>query len=308
MKRGTIIGIVGGVVVLAAVAAAVVWWVTRPPTADAAANDYLRALEAGDFPKIEAMLAAPVDAAVGAAFVSADAYVASARVDQLTEDGGRATVQAAAALGGEERELTFVLTSSNGRWMLAPESLATLRVETALGDAPGVGDSVWIGAALVPADTDVALLPAVYLIEAAPRGILSGTATTSLSSDGDVEVVTLDTALTAEATALAQEQLDGYLEACTAPATTVPDNCGLRVPWAADLSSLDQVTFRIDQRPALALSADGTRFDATGGIVVATATGASRAGGSGSFTYRADDWAVRGTVGFAGDEMLLSVR
>jgi len=41
--------------------------------------------------------------------------------------------------------------------------------------------------------------------------------------------------------------------------------------------------------------------------VVATATGKTRDGGSGSFTYRADDWALRGTVAFQGNEMVLAV-
>ena len=56
------------------------------------------------------------------------------------------------------------------------------------------------------------------------------------------------------------------------------------------------------------LSADATGFDATGGVIVATATGASRAGGPESFTYRADDWSVRGSVRFEGDQMVLAVR
>lgn len=308
MKRGTLLGVLGGVVLLAVIAAVLVWWFTRPQTAEAAARDYLRALEAGDLAAIEGMLPATADETMGAAFASADAHVVDARVQQLTEDDGRATVRADAELDGERRELSFVLTSTDDGWTLTPESFAALRVEPTLGGVPGGGDAVWIGEALAPANTDIALLPALYVIEAAPHGILSGTAPAAVTSDGEVQVVALDTTVAPDAAALAQEQLDAYLDACTAPAKAVPDNCGLRVPWAADLSSLDEIAFRIDERPVLALSADGTRFDATGGVVVATASGTSRAGGSGSFTYRADDWALRGTIAFEGDEMVLAVR
>ena len=67
------------------------------------------------------------------------------------------------------------------------------------------------------------------------------------------------------------------------------------------------MAFRIDQSPALTLSPDLRTFAATGGAIVATATGTTRAGGAGTFTYRADDWALRGTVCFTGDEMVLAV-
>ncbi len=310
MKRGAILGIVGGAVVLAAVAAVGVWWFTsRPQSAEAAAVEYLRALEAGDYAAIEPLLAGAADPSLEAAFASADAYAGDARITDISEgaDGG-STVRAEAVFAGEELDLSFVLTSSDGRWILTPDSLALLRVDTTHGGAPGGGDSVWIGDALVPTATDLALLPAVYRIEAAPRGILSGSATTPATSDGSVRTVAIDTTLSPEATAIAQAQLDGYLDACVAPAAQVPENCGIRIPWAADLTTLESIAFRIDERPVLALSADATGFAATGGVLVATATGASRDGGSGAFTYRADDWAVRGSVAFVGDEMVLSVR
>ncbi len=90
--------------------------------------------------------------------------------------------------------------------------------------------------------------------------------------------VSLSPSPTPEATGAAQAQLDAYADACTQPATTVPPNCGLRVPWAADLTALSSLAFRIDQRPVLVLSADARTFAATGGVVVATATGTTREG------------------------------
>jgi hypothetical protein len=308
VKRGAIVALAAGAAAVVVVVALGAWWFSsRPQTPDSAAREYLRALAAGDVAAIEAMLAAPLDDETAVAFASADGYLSEPRVVDVDEGAsGEATVRADAELDGERRDLSFVLTSSGGRWMLSPESLPAVNVEATLGGAPGGGDSAWIGDALVPAGDGVVLLPAVYAVEAAPRGILSGTATIAVT--GGAETVALDTALTPEATALAQEQLDAYLDACAAPATAVPAHCGIRVPWAAELTSLESITFRVEEHPQLALSAGGTGFDATGGVIVATASGTSRAGGAGSFMYRAEDWAVRGTVEFTGDEMVLSVR
>lgn len=309
MKRGAVIGIVGGIVAVAAVVAVGVWWsASRTPSAGEAADRYLRALESGDYAAIESMFAQPPDDTVAAAFSSAESYVSDAGVKELATAEGEADVRAEAEIGGERRSLSFTLTSTDGGWLVTPDSLALVRVETTFGEAGAGGDSVWIGDALIPTGTDVAVLPAVYVVEAAPRALLSGSATAAVSSDGSVQEVAIETALTPEATTVAQERLDAYLDECAAPATAVPVACGIRVPWAADLTGLDGIAFRIEERPVLALSADGSGFEATGGVIVATATGSSRTGGTGSFTYRADDWALRGSVEFTGDAMVLSVR
>ncbi len=108
-------------------------------------------------------------------------------------------------------------------------------------------------------------------------------------------------------TTIAQDELDAYADACTREATEVPPHCGLRVPWAADLATLDRVVFRVEQYPAIALSSDERTFSATGGVVVATAYGTTPDGAPARFTYRDDDWSLRGLVTRAGDELVLSV-
>lgn len=105
-----------------------------------------------------------------------------------------------------------------------------------------------------------------------------------------------------------QEQLDAYADACAEPAASVPEHCGIVVPWAADLAELSGIAFRIEQYPVVALSADGRSFDATGGVLVATATGTTRDGTPGAFTYRTDEWALRGDVSARDDRTILSVR
>ena len=164
-----------------------------------------------------------------------------------------------------------------------------------------------VGGALARAAAPLALLPAEYVVAAAPPGILEGSADVAVVP-GAPGSVSLTAALAPEATERVQEQLDAYADTCAAPATAVPDDCGIVVPWAADLASLENISFRIEQHPALTLSPDARSFDATGGVLVATAHGVTREGAAASVTYRTDDWALRGSVQLEGDRVVLSVR
>lgn len=312
MRRAAVVGIVVGAAVVATGLAVTGWLLARPPSAEDAARAYLTALSDGDFTRIDAMVDRSLDEddrrMIADAFAGAEAYIGDPRIEEISSDeAGSTAVRASAELDGQRRTLHFVLGDAGGEWMLTADYLAVMEVYTDLADT-GVpaGDSVWIGAALAPAGTRVGLLPAQYPVAAAPRGILAGQSSVALSNDR-TETVQLGISLSPAATVAAQQRLDDYADACTSAATAVPENCGLRVPWAADLASVSSIAFRIDQRPAVTLSTDGQSFAATGGIVVATVTGTTRDGGSGSFTYRADDWALRGTVSFQGDEMILSV-
>jgi len=112
----------------------------------------------------------------------------------------------------------------------------------------------------------------------------------------------------ADPTAAVQEQLDRYADACAKPRDTVPEHCGIVVPWAADLAGLSGVAFRIEKYPVVVLSTDGRSFDATGGVLVATATGTTRDGATASFTYRTDEWALRGDIAVDNGTTVVSVR
>ncbi|MFB8145192.1 hypothetical protein ACFC1W_00440 [Microbacterium sp. NPDC056003] len=311
MKRGAVVGIVGGIAVLALAAAGVWWFTSRPPTAQAAAESYLRALETGDFAVIAGLrgddLGADAESLLQDAFAGAASYVSDPEILEVrVDDDGIAAVHAEALLGDDRHTLNFTMRDSGDGWELTGDHLGVLQAEAILTSAPA-GDSVWVGGALAPAATELRLLPAVYEVQAAPRGILAGTATATVGTEEPV-AVTIDAALSPEATALAQTQVDAYADACAAATASVPDNCGLRVPWAADLAALDSIAFRIDERPVLSLHDDAAGFDATGGVIVATASGTTRGGETASFTYRADDWALRGSIRFSGDDMILAVR
>lgn len=305
-RRGLIIGASTAVVVLIGAGVAA-WVLTRPPTAESAAQRYLDALAAGDFATISDMLDPTKSdddfAFLGDAFAGA-AYGTAPRIEEINPDStaGMTGVRASIELAGARQTIFFALALENGRWMLSADFLASVEVTST------VGDSVWVGDALAPVGS-IALLPAVYPIGPAPRGILTGEVEVAIENDNtETPPVAIDAQLRPDANALAQARFDGYLDECTVPATSLPEVCGIRVPWAADLASLDGLAYRIDQRPAIALSpADGT-FAATGGILVATAKGTTHAGSPGEFTYRADDWALYGSVSFTGDEMLLAVR
>jgi len=303
MRRAVVIGVAAGAAALI-IGGGVVWWlVARSPTAEESAMRYLDALAAGDFATIDAMRSEPLEPAAETvleqAFAGASEYVRSPKIDHVVADGEATTVHATVELAGDEHALTFDLIAKGGRWLLDEEDLGGLTVSTPLGD------SVWVGDALAPVAAPILLLPAVYPVVAAPRGLLAGEEP-AIIADGRSEVA-LDVTLTPRATDRAQEQIDAYADSCAEPATAVPAHCGLKVPWAADLAILDGLTFRIETRPTVRLSPDATTFAATEGVIVATAEGSTRAGAPGSFTYRADDWALRGTIAFTGDEMVLAV-
>ena len=303
MRRRTTFAIAAAAAVLIAGGAFVWWLIARPPTAEESAMRYLHALESGDFAAVDDLRAEPLEPAAETvleqAFAGASEHVRSPKIDRLVAEDDATTVHATVELAGEEHALTFDLAAKRGRWLLAGDYLGELTVSTRLGD------SAWVGDALAPVAAPIRLLPAVYPVVAAPRGLLAGEGS-AIVADGRTQVA-LDTTLTNEATDRAQKQLDSYADSCAAPAVAVPAHCGLKVPWAADLAILNDLTFRIETRPTVHLSPDGTTFAATDGVIVATARGSTREGATGSFTYRAEDWALRGTITFTGDEMVLAV-
>lgn len=304
MKRGAVIGIATGAALVAVAAGFAIWAMTRPPAPDAVADSYLRALSEGDFDAIAPLLPDTVDAAgLRSSFEGASQYI-SEYTYSLDDDGeGLLGVRAQVEIDGDPGVVFFALGREGDAWILG-DFLGSLDVTTTVGGSTSTIDSALIGDVLLPAAT--ALLPAVYAVSPSPAGILTGATEVAVTNEQPVDVL-LDATLSPDAAPLAQEQLDAYAEGCAMPADAVPANCGIRVPWAADLATLDDIRFRIEQLPTVALSPDGRTFGATGGVIVATATGTTRAGSPGSFTYRAEDWALRGTIRFSGDEMSLRV-
>lgn len=301
MKRGTIVAwaVAGAVVVATAIG--VGWALTRAPTASDATMAYFAALESGDAEGALAFARVPDEAhdATVAAYSAVAARVADARVIAATGEARTAEVTVEFTIDGQRRESTLTVTADDSGWT-SSDAVAAVAVTTTLGDSVSIGDS------LIATADGIVLLPGRYEVTAAPMGLVEGSQTVDVEPGTDVEVA-VEASLAPAATSVAQQQLDAYADDCTAPTTTVPTNCGLRIPWAADLATLSTLEFHIDQRPQLALAPDGRTFSATDGIVIATATGTTRAGAPASFTYRADDWALRGSVSFQGNEMVLAV-
>ncbi|NLP82300.1 hypothetical protein HF576_00395 [Microbacterium sp. CFH 90308] len=312
MKRAAVVGIIAGAAVAVAAAGAAAWFLLRPASVEDVAREYLAALSDGDWEAIDGMRADPLpddaDVVVADSFTGAAGYAQDPRIETIGEErGGRVEVEATAEIDGSSRTIVFALTRVGSDWKLAGEDyLAALTVHAAIEDGTTL-PAVRIGDALAPTKTVVALLPAVYDIRAAPSDVLEGGAVIGVSNDAPA-AVDVEASFSPDAAGLAQEQLDAYAESCTRAAAEVPDQCGLIVPWQADLAELERIAFRVEQLPDVTLSPTGTSFDATGGIVVATAHGLRRDGTPGSFTYRADDWALRGSIRFSGEEMVLGVR
>lgn len=109
----------------------------------------------------------------------------------------------------------------------------------------------------------------------------------------------------AQLEAAAQQRLDAVVEACTRPATEIPEACGFRIPWAADLAEVDGIRFRVEEPPTLAVTLP--TFHADGGVLVATLTGTGTDGESAAVTYRTEDWMLRGDVTVKNAGVVLSV-
>lgn len=302
MRRRAAIAI--GVAALVAVAGGTAWWaLSRPSAFESAAHDVVAALTAGDRDAAAGVvvgggLDAAEEATLLDAFAGAEVYLVDAEVTGLDEDTG--TVAMSAVLGGEPVALELRLHRTADGYRLDPASLPRAQVSTTLGD------TARIGGASVNADVAaVALLPALYAVDPEPVGILSGGQRAAVVT-GTVDVA-LEPETTPEASARADAALADYLAACTAPTTAVPANCGIRVPWGADFRALTTLTFRIERLPSTAFDTDDRAFTAAGGDLVAVATGAPRASGSPTVTYRDTDWTLRGTVSFDGGRMRIAV-
>lgn len=292
-------GIVIGVAAAIAVAG-ILWWTTRPSGPEDAARAWLDALADGDAPRAVAVMADDTAASLGEALVGADALLADPAIEEVIADGEDAAEAVVTfSLAGETQQARLPLVRTTSEWRVAGDALGVMSVATTLGD------SVTVGGVPVAAG-ELRLLPAVYPVAAAPADLLDGSAT-AIVLPGAMTGVELDPVLSPAAVDAAAAELDAYLAECTQPATAVPENCGLRVPWPADLQSLDGLSYRVEQSPALALADDGRTFVATEGVVVATATGVGRDGMPARVTYRDDAWAVRGTVAVVGDELRLAV-
>lgn len=302
MKRGPLIAVVAAGVVLLAVAGLVLWLLQRPPGPQAVAEDYLRALAGGDADTALDLVASDSldPSLIEAAFAGATATISDAEVTGVIEDGETATATITYTLDSTSGSGELMLQQTPTGWKVAPDGLGTVTITSTLGDAAAIGTAVF------GVNEPVLLLPALYEIDAAPVGILTGALTVAVAP-GSAATAALQPQLSDTALETASAQVRAYVDACTAPADAVPENCGIRVPWAADLATLTSLSFRVETAPTLAFAEDLSSFAATGGVLVATASGTTRDGAPGTFTYRSDDWSLRGGMVFSGNQLVLSV-
>lgn len=295
-KRWWWIGGAAGVMIALAVGLWAWQASNRPATAEEAAAAYLRALESGDPAAVKATGIDASDPAL-AAFGGASEYVESARVSQVRESEAGATAEVSFRLSDEEHTARLRMSVVDGRWMVDESGMGTITASTT------TGDFVAIGGEAVAVGKEVLLIPATYVVEAAPTGLLEGSSEVpvlpSQSSTAEITAV-----LRPEATEAAQQKLDEHLEACTAPADAAPSGCGIRIPWGTEFSAVAEVRYRIEKLPVLALSA--TAFTADDGVLVATVEGTGQDGAARMTTYRTDSWTVRGDVSFTADDLVLS--
>ena len=302
MKRGPLIAVIAAGAVLLVVAGVVLWLVLRPSGPQAVVEEYLDDVSRGGAAAALSLVTADgVDAAsTEAAFAGASATISDAVVTAISEDGDTATASVTFTLDASSGSGEIALVRTDAGWKVTASGLGSLTISSTVGDA------AVIGTALIGVGEPVLLLPALYDVLPAPVGILTG-ATTAAVSPGAATTAALEPQLSDAALETAAAQVQAHLDACTAPTDAIPENCGIRVPWAADLALLTTLSFRVETAPTLAFAVNLSSFAATGGVLVATASGTTRDGSAGTFTYRTDDWSLRGGMSFTGNQLVLSV-
>ena len=177
------IGIVVAAALVVAAGAVGAWVLTRPPSAEAVADDYLRALSKGDLAGIESVV---VDGhsrqldQVGAAFAGAQGYISHYSVELGDERHGHARRMRTQNSAEEHRRRLHPHTT--GRPVAGvglPRIARGSHHDRRLGAVGGV---------LTGADQPIPLLPAVYPVAAAPSGLLDGKATAVVTTEAPVVV------------------------------------------------------------------------------------------------------------------------
>lgn len=294
MKRRTV-WIIAAAAAVCVAAAAVVWLLApRSPSAEDQAIAYFSALADGDLDAVRASGVA-VDDEAATAFSGASEYPRSAEVESSDAASKATTVSVSYLLGEQQLTAELVMIDRAGQWVPEPAS--------ALG-AVTFDEPVAVGDATLVSDTAIALLPATYETNAAPAEFLAGS-TSVIVLPGTDQDVAIDVTLRPEATDRAQEQLNDYAETCTQTGTEVPASCGIVIPWAADLTAVSKISYRVEQMPTLSLTLN--TFHASDGMLVATVTGTGLDGVEQSRTYRTSTWSMRGDVAFTADDITLSV-
>lgn len=283
-------------VVAALVGGGLWWWSDRPSTtAEDTALGYFRALAAGDINAVRAS-GLQVDTVTAAAYATASGMLGQPKVISSKTVQGGVQVRIGYSMAGRKLAAEVVMIREGDHWTAKKTPTGNLRVESAWG-------TITVGG--VPLDTpSIDLLPAVYPIAAGPSALISGAARIGVVA-GAEQVIVLEPGFTTKAEKTAADRVDSYLEYCTRPATAIPENCGISVPWAADLATMSEVRFRIEKAPTLKLTPPG--FSATGGVLVATVTGTDPNGAPATKTYRSDAWALRGQLDFAPDGFTIAV-
>lgn len=108
---------------------------------------------------------------------------------------------------------------------------------------------------------------------------------------------------------IVRETLEKHLEGCAAEAAvggSVPEGCGIRIPWGTEFAQVDEARFRIDRMPVLEIAEDD--FVARDGVLVATVTGTGQDGAERTETYRTETWSVRGDIIVTGEQIDLDIR
>ncbi|MGF3056688.1 hypothetical protein [Microbacterium sp. YY-01] len=293
-------------IVMGVVAITLLWLFRSPQaTARTTVDEVFHGLATGDSDAISAAGIRVPDAAAQA-FAAAEAYLSEPTITQLVKHDNSATADVTFQLDGATHTTTVQLTHADGAWSITEGLWGTLTATSTQGTHVAVGD------ALMTLDEQHPVLPAVYTVVAAPSSFLGGSATATVLPDAGGEAA-VTAQLHESGRAFVQEAIEDYARDCAAVTTALAERCGLTVPWAADLATLESVSVDIERMPRVELAemkpgADTADFSAADGVVIVTVSGKTTAGSDEEFSYRSPQWMLTGTYSFEGDELIVRVR
>jgi hypothetical protein len=287
---------------------------------DATVRSYLSAIASGDASEAND-LAAPGVAEEQAVLLTDDVlgeateFITDAKITASRVRGDQATVDVSYSLGG---------TVYDGYIELSKAGKQALFFDTWKIDSPLVGDlPVYIqnsstetneaavnGVTVAFGDEySLPAYPAMYTVGAPGNDFFTAEEQSYAVATGtraNFDGVTLEVAPTEALTAAVQESVNAFLDDCAASTELDPEGCSLRLSWYTDFTSVDKVTYKIDEYPTVEVDENGTYFTASEGSYTADVTGTTYDGSKDTLPFGLDgEWGITGKITIDGDTVTI---
>jgi hypothetical protein len=311
----------GGLVLLLIIGAIVVNVVNSSVYGpDATVRSYLTAISKGNASQAN-KLASPGVKDEQAALLTNDVLgeatelISNPKVTQTRVSGDQATVRVSYSLDGTAYD-GFIELSKAGKqavlfdtWKIDTPLLGDLSV--LISNSSSEENEAAVNGTTVAFGDEYSLpaYPALYTVGAPGNDFFSAEEVEYAVGTGtraSYEGVDLELAPTEALQSGAQDAVNAYLDECAKSTELDPENCGLRLSWYSDFTSVDKVEYKIDDYPVVEIDEYGTYFTAEGGSYTADVTGTTYDGSKDTLPFGLDgDWGISGKLVIDGDTITI---